>query len=66
MNDSQEITLLRERSARARAAADQAGIAGSQEHRIGAYCLAEALELRLGQLLKEQAPRQAAKAGPIG
>jgi hypothetical protein len=62
MNESQEITLLRERSAQARSAADQASIAGSQEQRIGAYCLAEALELRLDQLLRARALPQSAKA----
>ena len=65
MNDSQEITLLRVRSAQARAAADRASIAGSQEQRIGAYCLAETLELRLDRLLREQASRQSAQVDSV-
>lgn len=55
MNESHEITLLRDRSVQARAMAGQARRVGSQEQQISAYCLAEALELRLEQLLNTDA-----------
>ena len=70
MNASQEITLLQQRSAQARIASDHAAMAGSQEQRIAAYCLAEALELQLelqlDRLLVEKAPRHSSKDDCVG
>ena len=63
MNESREITLLRARSLQARAMAGQARRVGSQEQQISAYCLAEALELRLEQLLNTDAIGPASAAG---
>lgn len=66
MNASQEITLLQQRSAQARIASDHAAMAGSQEQRIAAYCLADALELQLARLLLEKAPRLSSKDDSVG
>lgn len=66
MNASQEITLLQQRSAQARIASDHAAMAGSQEQRIAAYCLAEALELQLDRLVMEKAPPHSSKDDGVG
>ena len=62
MNESHEIALLRARSVQARAMAGQACSVGSREQQVSAYCLAEALELQLKQLLD---PNEMGPAGAV-